>query len=220
MKKFFLKDDVRGVGQSLAGAILFAWLYEPATEISKNSSKGVISSFVDYFYSSCAEATGIEFISTLLMCAFLWFALFMILYFVLKFSAQIKSKKSEKVEQSTETNLSPNNLEKYNKKEIIIIKRYELEKKRERLKCLQKILSIINITLWVVFLCYTFVYRYYPVVKKEMFNRKIIQITPYVETHEIDLLKSEWVSMEGKDDYEQIEQKINDILSKNNLNDF
>ena len=51
----------------------------------------------------------------------------------------------------------------------------------------------------------------------ERFNRNIVQITPYVEKEEVDILLSEWVSMETKSDYDAIYARISEIKQKNNL---
>ena len=56
-----------------------------------------------------------------------------------------------------------------------------------------------------------------PTIFKESFDRRIIQITPYVESGKIDLLKSNWACMETKDDYMVIAEEMHSILIENGL---
>ena len=49
------------------------------------------------------------------------------------------------------------------------------------------------------------------------FERDITQITPYVEEHEVQRLRSDWVSMRTEDDYKEIYDYISSVKSDNNL---
>lgn len=215
MKKFFTKDNIRGVMQSIVASILVIILLEPVIEIGKNLGRGIINSFVDYFFVSCAQVSGIKFVSYLAFFAFSWFAIGVIQYFLSAATSPLEKKKSVEIDQSTAANLSPLNSEKSLKE--IRAEIDELKKQKTRAERILKIISILFIVLWVLFLFYIVVYQYIPATVNETFSRKIVQITPYVETNEIDLLKSEWVSMKGKDDYDRIAEKIENILLENDL---
>ena len=81
------------------------------------------------------------------------------------------------------------------------------------------IILILFTFLWsLLFLLISTIYSYIPLIKYNDFKKDIIQITPYIEKNELDLLYSKWVSMENKSDYEEIYNRILDIKQDNNLN--
>ena len=49
------------------------------------------------------------------------------------------------------------------------------------------------------------------------FSRDITKIAPYVEERDIKLLQSDWVRMRSKSDYDEIYEKINEIVETNEL---
>lgn len=214
MKKFFTKDNLRGVAQSLVASIIFLILLEPAIKIGKNFGKGIINSFIDYFYYSCARVTGIGFLSYLAFLAFVWYVLYMLQQLFSMASSLPKKKKATNT-QNADVNTSSKSPE----KELVetILKNEKIKKQDSRLEKALRITSRICIFFWILFLCYVFIYQLWPATVNGTFNRRIVQITPYIEASEIDILKSEWVSMESKDDYDQIKVKIDNILSENDL---
>lgn len=49
------------------------------------------------------------------------------------------------------------------------------------------------------------------------YQRDLIKITPYIEQHELDIIKSKWVCMQNKEDYDDIYRQINTIKEENDL---
>lgn len=82
---------------------------------------------------------------------------------------------------------------------------------------IQKIPDIIFVVMCIFLTLDTVVFKYIPVLQRDDFDRWIIQITPYVEAKEIDLLKSNWASMQTESDYRLIYNEIYNILEENNL---
>lgn len=214
MKKFFSTENIRGVGQSLVASVLFLVLLEPIIKIGKNLTHGLINAFVDYFFYSCARVDGIDFICYGVFYAFLWF----VMYEIHNFSTTAFSKKDDEKTSAgidKNTNLEPQ--ERKQKTEDLLLEISKLKKKEKCLKCALRIISKASIVFWILFLCNIVIYKYAPATVNQTFNRKIIQITPYIEISELELLRSEWVSMESKDDYDRIVEKIDYVLIENNL---
>lgn len=80
-----------------------------------------------------------------------------------------------------------------------------------------KILLNLGIILLVVNLVFTIAFVLIPTDIYKKFNRDITIISPYVELQEIIKLKSEWVMMDGYDDYQEIYVTINTVKENNNL---
>lgn len=57
-----------------------------------------------------------------------------------------------------------------------------------------------------------------PCIHKVAFDEAVIKITPYIEQNEVDMLKSDWTRMKTKEDYKRIDNFIDSIVEKNNLN--
>jgi len=53
--------------------------------------------------------------------------------------------------------------------------------------------------------------------EKNKFDLKIIKITPYVDTSELNMLKSDWTRMRSKDDFNDIMDQIELIVKEHNL---
>lgn len=206
LKKLFTKNDMNGVKQSLIASLIFLILLEPIIQIGKNLSKGIIASFVDYFYYSCSRVNGISFVSYLVFIAFAFYLarelreltkLYRELFLSNRKEEAKDSENSSKVEQHCLNNT-----------------RETADETQEKvLKVTGGFVIVLNILL----LCYILTYWYLPSAMNTSFDRRIIQITPYVESEEIDLLKSDWASMESKDDYDKIAEKIDFILATNGL---
>ena len=64
-----------------------------------------------------------------------------------------------------------------------------------------------------------FVFTIMPCIANITFNRNIVLISPYVETHDIEKLKSDWLRMKTKSDYNEITNHINGIIQENHLVD-
>ena len=208
MKKLFSKEGIGSVFQSLVASLIVIYLIQPTIEIGKNLGKGIIKSFFDYFFYSCARASGIDFVNYIAFNAILWFAFYMIDHFLSTGFPRTEKKKFTKDNEGKNNDVNPQNSRKHPK---------DPKSEIERLERMLKIISTIATIVWVLFLCNIIIFQYAPVVVKNTFDRRVVQVTPYIEAEEVDLLKSEWVSMESREDYVLISKKIDDILAKNNL---
>lgn len=215
MKGSSSKKHIGGIGQSLIASILFLLIFEPIIQIGKDfTSKGLIA-LVDYFYYSCGHASGIAFLSTLSVYALTVFICHEIISIIKTVKAAFPKGKERK---KPHTDSRESNSE--NKSDSIVVLSREIEKLERKTKTLDRImigLVIVSIMCYMLFFLNAVVYQCLPVLVKESFNRSITQITPYVESEQIDLLKSNWANMKSKDDYEVIQEEIDCILIENSL---
>jgi len=70
-----------------------------------------------------------------------------------------------------------------------------------------------------IFCSYTYYIFVFPLEVQDTFLRNIDIVTPYVEKHEVDMLKSDWARMKSKADYESIDARMMTIIDKNGLLD-
>lgn len=75
--------------------------------------------------------------------------------------------------------------------------------------------------LTIVLIVFTYVFITFfittPMSLSNQFDKDIIKIAPYVEESEITQLKSEWVCMESKSDYDEIYDKVNMVKEEHDL---
>lgn len=216
MKKLFTKSDTSGIKQSLIASLIFLVLLEPMIEIGKNLSKGIIGALVDYFYWSCSRVNDASFVSYVVFLAFAWYVIrdfreFIKLYQDVFFSNERKENQHSNDEIKT---VGDQRLDKIVETAIEIEKK---NRKSKRLKMGLKVVSSFIIVLYVIFFLYILVYWYMPAAMHATFDREIIQLTPYLESEKIDSLKSNWVSMTSKNDYELIVKEIDSIVIENGL---
>jgi len=215
-------EDMKGIKISLISSFLFLVLIEPILKISKNLGKGVISAVIDFFYYSCAH-TNWECVTG--FCAFYIFAFFIIKIIGDSVPAAFPSTNQEINSTDTqETSCAPKSdtpdLNVLSQKIATVTSEIaELKQKKEKLKKLDQIfkwLSRINIVIQVSFFCYIMIFQYTAAAMSQSFDRRITQITPYTAPQRIEMIKSQWVQMESKSDYEIIKQEIDEILNENN----
>lgn len=80
----------------------------------------------------------------------------------------------------------------------------------------QKILSIVVVVLFVYF-GGIFAFNIFPHAVWTEYQRDLIKIAPYIEQHELDTIKSDWVCMQSKEDYDDIYKRINEIKEAHDL---
>lgn len=91
----------------------------------------------------------------------------------------------------------------------------KLERKKNRKpSAIRPILLALPI---IISFVYTWCYMIYPATMWQEFENRIIQISPYVEESEVVLLKSKWVSMRTKEDYDEIDNYIHRIRAEHDL---
>ena len=76
------------------------------------------------------------------------------------------------------------------------------------------IFLIVDCTLLITALIYMFVF---PLYLSDTFERHIIMITPYTTSSQIDMLKSDWVRMKTKADFEAIDEQVMRIVEEYGL---
>lgn len=209
MKKWFDKDVIKAIQISIISSVICAMLVEPIIQIGKNLSKGIIVALVDYFYYSCSRVNGVSFLNSITFIVFAWYTISILIDPVKALKGTVLVSKGEKTadrqneEQQDSSDIGKNDSEgeHANKKSRIFV----------------KIMGWICVISMILLFGYIFVYQYIPASTNVSFDRCITQITPYVEKERIDLLKSNWVSMKTKNDYEKILDEIGSILVKNGL---
>jgi len=215
MKKLFKGINVPGtIIITIFCAILINIFKQPVNDVLQNFSGNLFTFFIDLFYRFAATTSSGSFIAFSVYLSF--FAItfkFLCDLFVdlLSFRKQYNSMTSYDLKRANENLL-------LNEKEIShinsdISKVKEYNKNTKRLNFFTIILIILLIILSFVFI----IYEYMPVRLKNTFDNNIIKITPYVETHDIEMLKSDWVRMTSREDYINIKEQIDTIIEKNNL---
>jgi len=92
----------------------------------------------------------------------------------------------------------------------------EIEKSEQALKIKKKVtfaVLLIN-TLWFLFLL---VYTILPLGLRESFNNSVDKIAPYTDSQTVEELRSDWVRMRSRSDYNIIKDQIEQIIKDNNL---
>lgn len=216
MKKLFAKSDVNGVKQSLIASLIFLVLLEPMIQIGKNLSKGIIGALMDYFYLSCSRVNNASFVSHIVFLAFAFYMIRDFREFIKLYQGVFSTNKKKEHQHSNDEIKTAEGRE----LDKIVETAIEIEKKNRKSKRLEvalKVVSTFMIILYVIFFLYILIYWYMPATMHAAFDREIIQLAPYVESEEIDSLKSDWVSMTSKNDYELIVKEIYSIAIESGL---
>ncbi len=195
------KEKIKKIFAFVILGLVSPLIFEPVARIIQNSGNGFLSACIDYFYYCCGNVDGIEVLYTNTI-----FIISLCIYFLLIHLLNTDSiiNKIDKIDFK---------IDKHN---------FHSLPKSLFMKKLSNNITIILILftfLWsLLFLLISTIYSYIPLIKYNDFKKDIIQITPYIEKNELDLLYSKWVSMENKSDYEEIYNRILDIKQDNNLN--
>ncbi len=212
MKRLIKKDSLNAIWFSIVAGILLSQVFEPIIKIGKNLGDGLIVALVDYFYYSCGQASSTSFVNYIACFVFL-FVLCPVVKNTIAIILDFRKKEDIATSSSTEvvSEESPKTLD------DIIETGIKLKAKNKRKMLYLKIVLVICAIILILTVCDVTIYKYGSTIVKESFDRKITQITPYTENEKIALLKSDWVSMKSKSDYDKIEERINSILEENNL---
>lgn len=81
------------------------------------------------------------------------------------------------------------------------------------------LIDVFNLLLCLVFLIYTVLFIIVPTQLWNRYELSVTQITPYVGEKEIAMVRSKWVSMKTKDDYNDIVLFIDGVKKENHLED-
>lgn len=226
MKKLFSKENVTNLGITLLGSVIFMQLVTPAMQIIENMGSGILTALVNFFYLSCSHASSTGFIGTVAYVVLIVFYSFasMILSsvtFPSRHNASKSEKKSQAIIEKSENDTTKDivdqlaEIEKEVKNVQESIKSIE-DKKNKSEKC-QTILARIFFVLLTFWLVFVIVYEYFPLLRKEKFDREIIQIAPYVDDSEIVRLKADWANMKTQEDYLTLKEDVQNIMEANNI---
>ncbi len=212
MKRLIKKDSLNAIWFSIVAGILLSQVFEPIIKIGKNLGDGLIVALVDYFYFSCGQANSTSFVNYIACFLFL-FVVFPVVKDAITLILNFRKKEDIATSSSTEvvSEESPKTLD------DLIETGIKLKAKNKRKMLYYKIVLVICAIILILTVCNVTIYKYGPTIVKESFDRRITQITPYTENEKIALLKSDWVSMKSKSDYDKIVEEINSILEENNL---
>lgn len=217
-------ENRNGIKQSLIASVIFVILLEPIIKIGKNWGKGVVLALVDFFYYSCSHTNWEGVVG---YCVLLAFTFYILKSIGDSIPGAFPSKNQESksvdsqgpVDSKGSVDKADSNALEENLASIAteINKLQQRKKKLERLDKLYKWLSRINIIIQTLFFCYVLIFQFAAAAMNESFDRRITQIAPYTDSQNIEIIKSHWVQMETKSDYEEIVQEINEIRNENNL---
>ena len=87
---------------------------------------------------------------------------------------------------------------------------------RKRTKQL-RLSAIMTIICFIVSISLTVFYTMVPIYMRNNFDLSLTQIAPYVEEQELLNVKSKWVSMETREDYQEIIEYIDNVKTENGL---
>lgn len=138
------------------------------------------------------KVTDINFI----LCSTILAVEFIFIYFIFRTTSE--GKKTLQIKENKETNI---------------------EKLENKIKILTKLLKLIAFLLIILLIAgfSLLIEESYVAQKQEEFNLKLTICEPYMNSHEIAVIKSDFVLIETKKDYNQIINKLNNILSKNKI---
>lgn len=221
MRQVFTKKNITGILLSVIASIIFVRLVDPLMDVLGMIGTQIAGEFVNKYYVVCANATDYQFTGFIAYMVFIlgitnaWNTF---KYFAFPKKEMPAKKEPEPIceEITEEADLSTI------KNEItkITARIQELKNYKEKQQKQQKQRVIISrIMLVATFLCFILIiiFVYSPTIVKGSFDRKIIQITPYVTEERINLLKSDWVSMKSKADFKEISEYIDSVLVENGL---
>ncbi len=196
----------------------------PLLGIFSNLSNGIINSIADYYYKSCSNAR-IELLIIQIAVLGLSIYYFSIIQDSIKTIKEIKEERKECDELEEKINNlgiteSENKKEETKEKKSLIETKKDLLGRVSRVRGKGKIIGA-GLNVCVILLIISFInmvaFTVVPCVNRIVFEESTIKITPYVEQSEIDTLKSDWTRMKTKEDYQKIDDFIDDVIEKNNL---
>jgi ABC-type multidrug transport system fused ATPase/permease subunit len=81
----------------------------------------------------------------------------------------------------------------------------------------QKAISIVITIFMLLFACYIIIYDYIPILLSHSFELSMVEIAPYVDEDEEEILRSKWALMDGMDKYNEIDDYIKSVKESNGL---
>ncbi|MBQ4544709.1 MAG: hypothetical protein II996_03970 [Oscillospiraceae bacterium] len=219
MGKF--KISLKWIMGVVATCIITELLIKPLIGIIGNLSDGIFNSFVNHYYFSCSTAKIEVLIISVITVFLFWFYLRQ-----MKESIQLirDLKRQHKEFQALEDRINnicvPEKIEQVTEKSISEEKATVISDIKKGKKTTKLFSYICNICIVILLLCFLSLlfFNIAPCIHKVAFDQAIVKITPYIEKNEVDMLKSDWTRMKTKADYKEIDNFIDSIIEKNNLN--
>lgn len=235
MKKLFNSINIKGtIVIGVITTVICVYFVQPLIDISRGFTGSIFTSLVNYYYVCSATVEGNEvtrYAALLIFTIAMGLLIVWLFDNILKFTIAIREQKQHPTEdfKTETTNIISEepldsivtNIERIERNILRIEEQFNNidEKRIYSTKALKRkrMLNIFGLLIYIIFLLNILVFAHFPYITKSKFNVNITKITPYVETKEIEMLKSDWVRMKTKDDYIKIVEKIDFIVSENNL---
>jgi len=80
-----------------------------------------------------------------------------------------------------------------------------------------RIITIVGIVIFVLYFAYIFLFNLLPHGLWTDYQRDLLKIAPYIEQQDLDIIKSNWVCMQSKEDYDNIYKRIDAIKNEYDL---
>lgn len=184
-------------------------------EFAPTAGNSLWSSLSRYFFTSVAKTTDTTLI-TLLFSLLIGATIAYTMGLVFEgFRMSRKSiKESERIiKEVSETSVRENKPVREDiKKEIV----NEAEKTIKDGKKIRKLL-IAMVAFFVVYFASMITFDIIPHAMWNDYQRDLIKIAPYIDQHDLDVIKSDWICMQSKEDYDKIYERINQMKEKHNL---
>lgn len=212
VNKVFKNINVGGtILLSIVTFTICAIVIEPLLSFASDYSGTVAMLFVDLFFKNCATAKSDNILTSFAVVAITYFCMKTIDGIIGIFNSLDSIDKSKEISDIIEDEEKTKTLESImeSQKPVPPSKDYDTKKYRKRIW----LLALVSIFLVV----YMVVYSIFPIFLKNSFDTDITKITPYVDSYDIDMLKSDWVRMESLNDYQNISGRIDKIVELNKL---
>ena len=242
MKNNKAKYTLNGLGITIIGWFICEYILRALIGVATSYSSTLIGAVVDYYYRQCAhininQLTIVHHVSIMLISGMLISVAVIVIVHLIgmlfkkdaeNFKEELEEYKSEfkyEINWLSGKRISPSDRVEDLKKGISEIDDYLNEDEvflKETLSELSKYKKRIGIP-YIIILLLSFltalVFDWMPCLQKEKFNDKVILITPYVENHEVEKLRSDWLRMKTKSDYDEIIEYIAGVIEENHLED-
>lgn len=212
--KAWIKKYAREILLSVIVSVITAGIikgFEWVTEIAPSAGNSVWRFFSNSFYSSAAKMTNTSLI-TILFAALLGLAMGYVYMFLSK--AIGATKKAIVTAEDILDGISNPKTKAPEKSNVITVEEIKDEAK-DIIKDAKKgrRTTIIGIIFFVLYFGRILVFDYAPHGLWTDYQRDLLMIAPYIEQQELDQIKSDWVCMQCREDYEEIYRQIDEIPS-------
>lgn len=224
MDKLLNNNAFKTVAGGVVVYLFCELLVRPVVGIVGNYSGNLWGALVNYYYQSCANADIKEPLITIIAVVFCAIYGMPIVNGFFEFSSILKTKKeikeieAEIKSESNETKLQSIHESSEVNEAPVTMHSLQLRLQKIKKNLMKKaLLNALIILLNFIVLLNLIFFQITAIIHKSSFDQYLILITPYTEVSQINLLKSDWIRMESKSDYDKIDKVISDIVEKNSL---